>query len=88
MSAAESSLGDRWLRTAAEDLATAERLLGEGWAPPRHLCFLAQQAAEQALKAALIAQQQEFPLTHDLDVLRRRLPSRWHGVHALPPPAA
>lgn len=85
MSAVEPSEGDRWLRFAAEDLATAERLLEVDWAPPRHVCFFAQQAAEKALKAALMHQRQDFPFTHDLDVLRNRLPPGWPAVHALPP---
>ena len=44
----------RWLRYAAEDLRGAEALLREGAGEPRHACYNAQQAAEKALKAALV----------------------------------
>lgn len=53
MNAPEEAAAQLWLRHAGEDLATAQRLLIEGWAPARHVCFLAQQAEEKSLKAAL-----------------------------------
>jgi len=40
---------------AAEDLATARRLVDDGESPPRLAAFLAHLAAEKALKGALIA---------------------------------
>ena len=40
---------------------------------PRHACWLSQQAAEKALKAALVLERVEFPFTHDLDALRNLL---------------
>jgi len=67
----------RWLRFAREDLAVAERLLRFPDAVPRHICWLAQQAAEKALKAALILEGVEFPYRHDLDALRNLLPDSW-----------
>jgi len=67
----------RWLRFAWEDLAVAERLLRFPDAVPRHICWLAQQAAEKALKAALILEGVEFPYRHDLDALRNLLPDSW-----------
>ncbi len=67
----------RWLRFAQEDLAEAERLLRFSDAIPRHICWLAQQAAEKALKAALILEGVEFPYRHDLDALRNLLPNGW-----------
>ena len=67
----------RWLRFAREDLAEAERLLRFPDAVPRHICWLAQQAAEKALKAALILEGVEFPYRHDLDALRNLLPDGW-----------
>ena len=67
----------RWLRFAREDLAVAERLLRFPDAVPRHICWLAQQAAEKALKAALILEGVEFPYRHDLDALRNLLPDGW-----------
>lgn len=44
----------RWLRFAREDLENAEVELELG-RPPRFVCFDAQQAAEKAIKAAVIA---------------------------------
>ncbi len=59
----------RWLRFAREDVRAAERMLDAADAIARHVCWLAQQGAEKALKALLIAQGIEFPRTHDLDTL-------------------
>lgn len=41
---------------------------------PRHACFFSQQAAEKALKAALVLEGIDVPFTHDLDALRNLLP--------------
>jgi HEPN domain-containing protein len=68
----------RWLRFAREDLEAAEALLGQANFIPRHACWLAEQAAEKALKAALVSQQVNFPFRHDLDALRNLLPDGWH----------
>ena len=67
----------RWLRFAMEDLDVAQRLLATDGSRPRHACFLAQQAAEKALKAALVLEETDFPLRHDLDALRNLLPDTW-----------
>ncbi|MCY3801757.1 MAG: HEPN domain-containing protein [Chloroflexi bacterium] len=67
----------RWLRFSAEDLDVASRLLSGSPSTPRHACWLAQQAAEKALKAALILERIEFPYTHDLDALCDLLPGGW-----------
>lgn len=67
----------RWLRFAAEDLAAAQRLREQERFVPRHVCWLAQQAAEKALKAALILEGVDFPFRHDLDALRNLLPEGW-----------
>lgn len=59
-----------WLRYAEEDLRMAEKTAaGRGFAP-RWACFLAQQAAEKALKAALVEEETDSPATHDLAKLR------------------
>lgn len=68
---------DRWLRYAQDDLAAAETLLSEKEHTPRHPCWLAQQAAEKALKAALVLAGVNFPKRHDLDALRNLLPEDW-----------
>jgi HEPN domain-containing protein len=67
----------RWLRFAAEDLRAAESMLANQEMIPRHACWLAQQAAEKALKAGLVLEQIPFPFRHDLDALRNLLPDRW-----------
>ena len=67
----------RWLEYAADDLRTAEFLLQQLDFIPRHPCWLAQQAAEKALKALLIFLQIEYPLSHDLDQIRLLIPEGW-----------
>jgi HEPN domain-containing protein len=67
----------RWLRYAREDLSAAESTLDEDDVLPRHVCWLAQQAAEKALKAVLIYLQIEYPRSHDLDLLRNLVPDGW-----------
>jgi HEPN domain-containing protein len=67
----------RWLRYAAEDLRAAEAMLAQLAVEPRHICFLAQQAAEKSFKAVLIFEQIRFPFRHDLDELRNFIPEGW-----------
>jgi HEPN domain-containing protein len=68
----------RWLRYAREDLVAAEALVGQRTIAPRDVCWLAQQAAEKALKAVLVFLQIDFPRRHDLDALRNLMPTDWH----------
>jgi HEPN domain-containing protein len=75
---------DRWLRYAWDDLGAAEALLSEKEHTPRHPCWLAQQAAEKALKAALVLAGVNFPKRHDLDALRNLLPDDWEVKRAHP----
>ena len=79
MSDLDAAVGDalRWLRYSAEDLDVARVLLRSHASASRHVCWLSQQAAEKALKAALVLEGTEFPFTHDLDALRNRLPEDW-----------
>ncbi|MFB3131642.1 MAG: HEPN domain-containing protein [Rhodothermales bacterium] len=67
----------RWLEYAADDLRTAEFLLQQPDFIARHPCWLAQQAAEKALKALLIFLQIEYPFSHDLDQIRLLIPEGW-----------
>ena len=67
----------RWLRYAREDLEAAETLLAQKAVVPRHLCWLAQQAVEKALKAVLVFVGVDFPRRHDLDALRNLIPTGW-----------
>lgn len=74
----------RWLRFAQEDLVLAEKLLHLREATPRHICWLAQQAAEKALKAALLLEDVDVPRWHNLDALRNILPEGWSVKHECP----
>jgi HEPN domain-containing protein len=66
-----------WLRFAHEDLATALALSMIETTPPRHICYLAQQAAEKVVKAALVRLQTDFPKSHNLVLLVDLLPEDW-----------
>lgn len=74
--AAVRSEAGRWLRYAQEDLDAARSLLAQD-APPRLAAWLAQQAAEKAIKAVLIAEQRPFPFTHNLARLLDLVPDGW-----------
>lgn len=67
----------RWLRFSDEDLDVALRLIRMTPPSPRHACWLCQQAAEKALKAALVSEEIDFPFIHDLGALRNLLPKGW-----------
>lgn len=67
----------RWLRQARGELRTAELAAQSPDQDPSPACYLAQQAAEKALKAALVFLQVQYPLTHELDVIRRDIPLGW-----------
>jgi HEPN domain-containing protein len=69
------ALARRWLSKARTDLAVATVVLEKGpdmdaWA----CCFHAQQAAEKALKAILVARGVEPPYTHDIGALAAVMP--------------
>ena len=71
-----------WLRYAHEDLAGAETLLEQRVVVPRHICWLAQQSVEKALKAILVFLALDFPRRHDLDALRNLVPEDWQVTTA------
>ena len=73
----------RWLRYAREDLALAQDLVEQGHRVPRHPCWLAQQAAEKAIKAALVLTDGDAPFLHDLEVLLNLLSEGWPEELAL-----
>jgi HEPN domain-containing protein len=59
-----------WIQFADDDLAVAQSGLSNRTVQrPRHVCFGAQQAAEKAIKALLIARGISFPFKHDLSAL-------------------
>ena len=53
-----------WLNRARSNLALARNRIPEAYL--EDLCFEAQQAAEKAIKAVMIARDIEFPYVHDL----------------------
>jgi len=65
---APGSAGD-WLRHAASDLHLAHIALPDPDVLRNQIAFHAQQTAEKALKAVLVARDIRFPRTHDLEVL-------------------
>lgn len=67
-----------WLSYALGDLEAARSKSGRH-VRARHVAFHAQQAAEKALKAALVLDSVDPPRTHDLDELRRLLPRTWRA---------
>ncbi|MGH9112842.1 MAG: HEPN domain-containing protein [Acidimicrobiales bacterium] len=62
----------RWIGLAWENLAGAELRHQHEEMPERHACFWAQQAAETAIKAVLVAEDVDPPRSHDLVALAQR----------------
>jgi HEPN domain-containing protein len=65
-------VAEEWLAFAGRDLAPGWRLLADRPTFPGNAAYHAQQAAEKALKAALIAYGEAPPRTHDLVLLVSR----------------
>ena len=70
-----------WLNRARSNLVRARR--GEAGVYLEDLCFDAQQAAEKAVKAVLVAHKVDFPYVHDL----AHLLSLFEGTGAVVPEA-
>jgi HEPN domain-containing protein len=70
-------LAAHWLAIAQGDLATAETVLDDPLLPPREAAVLAEQAAEKAIKGALVLAGREPPRSHDLTELIRLVPADW-----------
>lgn len=75
--AAQRSEALRWIARASDDLRLAEHVAMTPDLAPWSACYHAQQAAEKALKAALVHDAISPPRTHDLDGLIQALPQRW-----------
>ena len=71
----------RWLLYARRDLSGAVDAIKN--CPPfyPHVCTFSQQASEKAIKACLVYVQMDFPKIHDLNRLRRMLPSECGLAH-------
>jgi HEPN domain-containing protein len=65
----QAGLPHTWLAHARSDLVSARTLHGNPDVLPEQADFHAQQAAEKAVKAVLLARNVEFPYTHDLENL-------------------
>lgn len=65
-----------WAAKAESDLRSAAHLLKMKDCPTDTVCFHAQQCVEKYLKALLVAQELEFPKTHDLGELIVLVPAR------------
>ena len=63
----------RWLAFARGDLESAAALLPTA-TPWRNVAYLAQQAAEKAIKAAILLENAPFEMTHDLNAVAAQLP--------------
>ena len=72
-----------WLAFALGDLEAARSQPGRR-VRPRIVANLAQQAAEKAIKAALVMDGADPPRVHDLDDLRNRLGPRWRVKRRFP----
>lgn len=60
---------EEWMTHALSDLNLARLGQEKGDILHEQICFHAQQAVEKALKAVLLFNKVDFPLTHDLDDL-------------------
>jgi HEPN domain-containing protein len=74
----------RWMEYAHTDIKAGHTLLRDPDHYPRHVCYLAQQAAEKALKAILVFLEMDYPYTHDLDRIREMIPMGWRVKTAYP----
>ena len=66
-----------WLRYAKRDLDLADRMMSDDDPDAGYACWFSQQAAEKALKAALVLEGLDVPFTHDLGAIQGRLPADW-----------
>jgi hypothetical protein len=71
-----------WLRRARSNLARARAGIPAPEVLHEDLTFDAQQAAEKAIKAVLVAKDVEFPKTHALFPLHRGCSSASSGIHS------
>ncbi len=71
------AISRQWVEKAEHDLKNAEHTLVLGNdCPFDTVCFHAHQCVEKYLKAVLTTSGVDFPRTHDLTELHRRLPTR------------
>lgn len=73
-----------WMNYSKSDLHAAHALLESEEFFPLQICFLSQQCAEKAIKAALTFEEVNFPKNHDLDRLRDLIPTSWKVKEQFP----
>lgn len=66
---------DNWFYLAGEDLQFAKAGFEDGFYA--HVCFLAQQAVEKAMKGYLVAQNKRYPKSHNLQELHKLMQVPW-----------
>ncbi len=64
-----------WLGYAFGDLATAISNRQSPDVPNRNAAYMAQQAAEKAIKAVILLENEPFDMVHDVDVLATQVPA-------------
>lgn len=70
LNAKEKAYVQEWLDLASHDLRAAEQMLANSPTTFGYLiAFVAQQATEKLVKAALLTQEIQFPKTHDIPAL-------------------
>jgi HEPN domain-containing protein len=69
MTSAERQYLEQWLEKAEHDLLAAKLIIDHQPIILDIACFHCQQAAEKYLKTFLVYHQQDFPKTHNLDLL-------------------
>ncbi len=74
-SAADAEEASRWLAFARGDIETAQAFLGSTAVPNRNTAYMAQQAAEKAIKAVILLDNLAFEMTHDLAAIQAQAPS-------------
>ena len=69
----ELEIARQWLAKAMNDLLNADNNLKSEQIPFDTVCFHCQQAAEKFLKAYLVGNGKEYPITHDLFVILEKI---------------
>ena len=82
MDEAQRELTRRWLKKAANDLATARLIGGTSGAPLDIAIYHCQQAAEKAVKGYLISRDQPFAKTHEIAPLVLQAMAMENGFEA------
>ena len=72
MTDAEIKYTEQWLEKAEHDLMAAQLIIEIQPIILEIACFHCQQAVEKYLKAFLVSQKQDFPKTHNLDILLKK----------------